>query len=256
MEKLIPFEYAQCNFYRTENPMWMHAPRSHSSPNNLIFVTYGVLYIEMNDERYTVNPNEFLFLPQGLESTGYRPSGVKTGFYFVTFKTSEKFDIPTHFTLPDHETVRDLYAQLIRHKGYDSLPQEARNAFLATVLYEVKYQLDHSFISAENDLSGSIKQYIRDTITRNLPVSYIASHFGFCPDYLNRVFYRSEHITIKEYISNQKIRRIEEYLSSTDNSIKRISEMMNFPNPSALTKFYKYHTGNTPFEYRLRFKKQ
>ena len=56
--------------------------------------------------------------------------------------------------------------------------------------------------------------------------------------------------TIKKYITDLRIRRIEEYLSSANHTIQTTSEDMGFGSASALCKFYKYHTGISPSEYR------
>ena len=116
----------KANFMYVVNSMWKHAPQMLESRSNLIFVTEGVLYIEMQEVQYTVRPGEFLFLPHGVLSSGYRPSGVPTGFFFAIFDTLLVVDLP--------------------------------------------------------------------------------AHFGFCADYVNRVFLRAEHMTIKAYMVQLRIK--------------------------------------------------
>lgn len=253
MQKIESCSLRLANFLHVLNPMWKHAPRIPESQNNLIFVTEGVLYIEMQDVQYTVNPGEFLFLPHGVLSIGYRPSGVPTGFFYAIFEAAAPPTLPAHFTLPDPVPVRELYMQLIRSCHHPDYPRAGIDALLHALLYEVHYQLNHTVPSADNSLAASIKVYLHETVFRNLTVNDVAAHFGFCPDYITRVFSRAEHMTIKAYITQLKIQRIEEYLASANTPVKVIAKKLNFPTPSALSKFYKYHTGKTPEEYRAKF---
>jgi AraC-like DNA-binding protein len=88
---------------------------------------------------------------------------------------------------------------------------------------------------------------------RNVTVHDVAIHFGLSDDYINRAFSKSEHITLKAYINKLRVKQIEEYLISTNTSLEVVAKKLSFPNVSALSKFYKYHTGRTITEFRSRF---
>jgi two-component system response regulator YesN len=120
------------------------------------------------------------------------------------------------------------------------------------LFYEVLYQ-SKPHTEPTTSLAKSIKTYVYASIHRNITVNDIALHFSLCPDYVSRVFYKSEPIPIKKYITDLRIRRIEEYLSSANHTIQTTSEVMGFGSAGALCKFYKYHTGKSPSEYRRRF---
>lgn len=250
MQAIRSCSLVQANYLYITNPIWKHAPRNANSRHNLIFVTEGVLYIEMQGVRYTVRPGEFLFLPHGALSNGYRPSGVPTGFFFAVFNASPVPELPTHFTLNTPMPVRTLYAQLIRAAHFPDYSPEGMNAHLHALLHEVVYQLKHADQQPENTLAAKIKYYIDSTVFRNLTVQDVAAHFGLCADYINRVFSQAEHMTVKTYITQRRLGYLEEYLSSVSTPIKTIAEKLHFSSPSALSKFYKYHTGRTPEQYR------
>ena len=243
----------QTDFLFITNSMWKHAPRVNTSPHNLLFVTEGVLYIELDGVRYTVRSGEFLFLPQSVPSVGYRPSGVPTGFFFATFRTNTPPALPPFFSLPNQAPIRSLYTQLIRAARSPDYPAAGTNALLHALLHEVVYQLHPSSLQHDQSLAEDIKKYVQLTVFRNLTVNDVAAHFGHCSDYINRVFSRTEHITLGTYITRLKIERINQYLLSDSTPIRVIAEQMHFPSPSALTKFYKYHTGQTPEAYRAQF---
>ena len=241
MDRIESCTYHKAQFLYVTNPMWSHAPRISESKHNLIFVTDGVLYIEQDGIRYQVGAGQCLFLEKGHVSMGYRPSGVSTGFYYAIFNCSDSPPpFPRCFTPHEPKNVRELFSQLVSRVGYPDYPAPAMDALLRTLFYEVLYQLrEHE--PAATSLAKSIKSYIHGSSHRNITVNDIALHFGFCPDHLSREFYRSEHVYLKKYITDVRIRRIEEYLSSANHTLQTTAHTMGFQSVSALCKFYKYH---------------
>ena len=127
------------------------------------------------------------------------------------------------------------------------------NALLHTLLYEVTYQMENTDFNSNFSLSTKIKRYLQINIHRNMSVTDVANHFGFSNDYVNRIFTRDEHISIKSYINQLKTERIEEYLSSTNTPFSMIAHKLGFSSIYSLSRFYKYHTGRTLTEYHSRF---
>ncbi len=245
--------YHKAQYLYVTNPMWSHAPRTSLSRHNLIFVTDGVLYIEQDGTRYQAHAGDCLFLQKGHASVGYRPSGVGTGFYYAIFNCAgAPPSFPPCFSLQQSKNVRELFAQLVSRVGYSSYPRAAMDALLRGLFYEVMYQ-STPHPAAATSLGKSIKAYVHGSSHRNITVGDIALHFGFCPDYVSREFYKSEHIHLKKYITDVRIRRIEELLSSANHTIQTTAEILGFQSVSAMCKFYKYHTGLSPSEYRRRF---
>lgn len=245
--------FINANYFYITNNLWKHAHRTVTSPNNVIFVTEGTLYIEMGNQRYEVNEGELLFLPYGCESIGYRPCNVHTAFYCVMFKSDEIIEFPTHFAASDVNILRDLYLLLIEKASLADYSKQGVNTIMQCLFHEIVYQLNHTVADFQVSLSESIKKYVIGTLFRNVTVHDVAIHFGLSDDYVNRVFSKSEHITLKAYINNLRIKRIEEYLISTNTSLETVVKKLGFPNVSALSKFYKYHTGRTITEFRSRF---
>ena len=258
MEEIKSCTFISANFFYNANPLWKHAPRTIYSPNNLILVTEGVLHIMVQDQKYTINQGECLFLPAGIESIGYRPSSAPTAFYCAIFNASPEFHLPTKFLVGDMNIVRDKYVMLIKAAASHNYPKTALNLLLQCLIYETLYQLNNesvaeNCVSEEGILPTKIKEYINGTLFRNITVQDIADHFGFSVDYIIRVFSLHENITPKAYINHLKIKRIEELLMSTNTSLSVIAKKMGFPNSAMLSKFYKYHTGRTTNEYRSKF---
>ena len=241
------------NFFFNTNPMWMHAPRHSDAANNLIFVTDGSLKIEVNGNKHTVSANEFMFLPQGVPSQGYAPSNSNSGFYYVTFFSDKSISFPTVFTLPDTFSIRQMYIQLVKKCVLPKYPRDGLNSLLHALLHEVTYQIENNESNDQYPLSEKIKKYLRLSIGRTISITDVANHFGFSTDHVNRIFNRDEHVSIKVYINQLKVQRIEEYLSSTNTPFAVIAQQLGFSSVYALSRFYKYHTGKTLTEYHSKF---
>ena len=256
MNTVASLDYSRGSFLYITNPLWKHAQRSEKSKSNLILVTEGVLYIKIHGTKYEVRPNELIYLPHGESSIGYRPSGTNTGFFYVLFNANEPLDLPTHFTVTDIDTVHALFSQLIHHTSYYNLPHIAINTLMHALFYELKYQLSApaDTLSNHDKLSDNIKRYLLRSVNRNLTLNDVAAHFEMSTDHVSRVFRESEHMSMKDYMNSLKIRQIQKYLVSPNNTLIQIATIMNFPSADALSKFYKYHTGETPEVYRSRVK--
>ncbi|HAN42609.1 MAG TPA: hypothetical protein DCP98_04195 [Sphaerochaeta sp.] len=69
--------------------------------------------------------------------------------------------------------------------------------------------------------------------------------------YLCRLFKRECHMTINEYIQNQRINEAKWMLESSDNSIIDISHLLGFSTQSYFCSVFKKIVGISPAKYRL-----
>ena len=132
----------------------------------------------------------------------------------------------------------------------------AKNALLYSLLYEVYYQqLRTKSPEPPNDVSivDKMKKYINDTLHRSITLKDVAYHFGFSVVHTQRLFSSETHTTVRAYINELKIKRIEEHLMSTNISLTDLAKKFGFSSVDALNKYFKYHTGKTIKEFRSKF---
>ncbi len=256
MKNFDTCDFVLANFFYINSPSWQYAKRRPESLHNMIFVTEGTLYMELEDRRYAISKNEFLFMPHGSKSRGYRASDKPTAFYHIIFSSDTIPDFEPYFLINNTENIRTLYAFLNDVSKSKDYSQEAKNAILRILLYEISYQRSHNDVPIASDTVPVVelmKKYIKDTLHRNLTVEDVAHHFGFSAKHTNRLFYSVEHTTVKAYFNAHRIKRIEEFLMSTNLSVGELAEKFGFPNVEALHKYFKYHTGKTIKEFRSKF---
>lgn len=81
-------------------------------------------------------------------------------------------------------------------------------------------------------------------------VEYYADKLCITPKYLSIICKKNSGKTAKEWIQEYVTENVRFYLKSTDKSIKEISDLLGFPNPSYLGRFVKERFGVSPKVYR------
>lgn len=105
----------------------------------------------------------------------------------------------------------------------------------------------------ENPVVGKVKDYIFSHLHSKIKVADIAETLKLNPDYLSHIFSKSEHITIKKYILEEKIRRSQNLLKYSDYTIQEISFYLGFSSQSHFTRVFCEITGVKPNDYRKKY---
>ncbi|MBQ8311396.1 MAG: helix-turn-helix transcriptional regulator [Clostridia bacterium] len=96
----------------------------------------------------------------------------------------------------------------------------------------------------------NIKRYVTSNPGGDVSISELASIFHYNEKYLGRLFKRETGKTIHEYVNEKRIKRAEQLLLSTDDSIIDISERIGFNNVTYFNRIFKKHHGKSPAAYR------
>ena len=108
--------------------------------------------------------------------------------------------------------------------------------------------------SAEkNPLVGKVKDYIFNHLHSKIKVADIAESLNVNPNYLSDLFSKSEHMSIKKYMLQEKIRRSQNLLKYSDYHIQEIGFYLGFSSQSHFTRMFQEITGMNPNEYRRKY---
>lgn len=110
-------------------------------------------------------------------------------------------------------------------------------------------------ISSENLTLQIAKQYIKDNIDYSPTVLDVSAYCYLSEKQLTRIFDQEEGVTPGNYIKHLRAKRLEELLSSSDLSLREISEKMNFSSEYYFNSFFKKNVGMSPGTYRKAHKK-
>ena len=111
-------------------------------------------------------------------------------------------------------------------------------------------------LKKENVISLHVRKcidYIYENLDRNLSIKDMADFFGLNPSYLSKLFLKETGITIKDFVTDAKVRTAENMLKYSDFSYMDISLTLSFSSQSAFISVFKKITGITPKKYREQY---
>lgn len=97
-----------------------------------------------------------------------------------------------------------------------------------------------------------VKRYIKDNYNKDITRDDIASHVFLNPDYLSRTFKKATGLSLTEYLTEQRIEKSMQLLSTSNIQISSIADEVGYNNMNYFSKIFKKLTGNTPVEYRKK----
>ncbi|WP_052496166.1 helix-turn-helix domain-containing protein [Pedobacter lusitanus] len=87
-----------------------------------------------------------------------------------------------------------------------------------------------------------------------LRVGFLAAHFNLSANYVSEYFRKFTGESLRNYITNYKIRLIQQRLTFSGFTISQIADELGFADESHLSRQFKKYHGMSPFEYRKHTK--
>ena len=246
-EKTMKFEYGGKFTSRGE---WIHPERSIET-YEWIVMTEGEAQIEEDGKQYDLQKGSVLLLEPGKLHRGTKLSQKRVSFYWIHFRAEDAFKAEKCFSLCDPYEVSLLCRQLL-HYSQKQYPADAADALLAVLFYELKRQ-GGGGAAATGALATRVREWIRINVDRSLEVGDVAAHFGYHADYLSRVFQQAFGHGLKAEIDACRMRRIKHLLLESDLTLYEIADRVGMTDYKLFLKFFKYHEGMTPSEFRALY---
>jgi AraC-like DNA-binding protein len=263
---------------------WSHATRIINSFEVIIGVN-KILYIKQEDTEYQVAPGEVLLLLPGRVHTGYRQCEPGVSFYWLHFKCAGHYELlpeselaeeigrltgssaepaktesvylPLYHRPDSLERVNILFHQMQHLAKSNSFIASGVHYLLTSLLIELSEQALSKFHSTANtDLDRrlvDILEWIRIHTSGPLTVSSVAHKFGYNKDYLSRFFKQKMGRTMQEFIHQQKLSKMKDFLSRTNLSIKEITYHVGMNDEKYLLRLFKKYERMTPTEFRRAY---
>ncbi len=135
----------------------------------------------------------------------------------------------------------------------------AEKIYCKSIMYQIYYQVVRSNLNAYVSKANRKRfEQIIEFIAQNLEnsqlsVATLSEMCGSSEVHFRRLFHQIYHISPIKFISNLRIKRATELLTTTDTKISDISKMCGFENQYYFAKKFKADTHLTPTEYRKRY---
>ena len=247
----------------------------------VMICTTGKIQFDYDGQLTTVHKGElFLGVPGSVVSDymvspdfdckliAVKPTEVMASRELHTMVINSMLHIKTHpvarLTETDAEDVfayHDLICRRIRlaeHRYKNGEVRSLINAFLLRMIgiidsgTEVKET--ESSVRGEQ-LVEKFVWMVNEDCGRNRLVEYYADRLNITSKYLSTLVRNILGRTPTDVIKVVTMKEIERRLRYTGDSIKQISQAMNFPNTSFFGKYFKQHSGMTPNSYRKKYHK-
>lgn len=165
-------------------------------------------------------------------------------------------------------TLNSLFRQAVDDAGIppiyihsisEDITTKIEEADSSQDLVDVIENMIDSYCNSVNNISlqnhsvnvVKVQRYIVNNIDKKISLADLSELTDLDESYLCRLFKRECHMTINEYIQNQRINEAKWMLESSDNSIIDISHLLGFSTQSYFCSVFKKIVGISPAKYRL-----
>lgn len=275
-----PVSFSRAGKFEALQDDWIHSI-SKLEDFELIIVTKDTLYLQYQDTKYTIAEGEYLLLAPPSRRMGQKElDKIRRGFqkskccfYWMHFNCQDispryaltqdrivdgrnNILIPIHGKLPVPEKALLMMVQLQDSilSGYEHNYTD----FLATlILCEIAnqhlLQYEHTLVpkaSGSRQLYNDIVGYINHKLREPIKVSDIAKKFDYNEKYLSRLFKQFAGMSLKQYITAQKMKTADFLLVDSSIPISEIASSLGFSSYHSFERAYVSTHAMTPTAYR------
>lgn len=226
----------------TSDGSWCHAERVIDT-NEIIIVTEGEVFMFVGDKEYELHPGDVLKIEPWVRHGGTKRSD-HAAFFWFHFTLDEPLMLPDVSHPQNTERLLLITRELMHYAESDGYPHECADCISRVILHEIEYKN-----ADEPPTVAEVKEWIRKNRAKKLTAEETANHFGYNPDYLNRLFTKHTRKGLKEYINETRLGYIKTDLMMGGISLTEIAEKYGFSDYKYFSKYFKYHEKMTPSEY-------
>lgn len=163
--------------------------------------------------------------------------------------------------VPDEKSMNDisiLFDMALRRDANDACSDNIQKALAISILTIAATQVKKSTTACkkESTRQGTITKAFIDMLLKNFhnerSTAYYAERLCVTSKYLCTAVKSATGHTIQEWANEITANEAKRLLCITDNSVKMISEALNFSTPASFIRFFRKNAGLTPMEYRRR----
>ena len=215
------------------------------NPTELIIVTDGELCLEISGEKIRAVSGDVLRILPGEPHGGYEET-LSPSFIWLHFDGADEDEMPNRLTRPkSFERTLLLAKEVLHYSKSQGYPKGITECIFKALLAEIRYLGEE-----DGSLIAAVKERIRRGKMKPTSVAEISSEFGYSGDYLNRIFKARLGIGLKQYIDTVRLDVIKQELLISGDSLAQIAEKCGFSEYKYFLKYFKYHAGMSPSEYK------
>ena len=249
--------------------------------HRIYFCVEGKAEITINNEKYEIKKNDFLFFRSGSvykisikDENEFKCITCNFDFYNLTQSFPSPI-IPSDVTTINKNKIREqsdyfedceilnntLYIEnfLIAKNFMENLMNEynslgnrsqfiLRLELLKLFSHVFKHILESS--NSNNQIIEQIIEYIETNYKQELSNEIIAKVFNFHPNYISQIVKKEKGVSLHKYVIKLRLALATKLLLQTKKPISLICEEVNIPDSKYFTRLYKKYYGISPSELR------
>ncbi|WP_026300125.1 helix-turn-helix domain-containing protein [Flavobacterium rivuli] len=247
----------------------------NTSAVRIVLITEGTIKIEFSTEQRTLHAQDILTIPATITA---KASGNRYGLYLLTASTpflvehslknlgKDSFGfLVTNAADVIHPGIQAYHTltALLTHLGTiltnaDASPFQKEKVTLCfnLLLFELA-ELYHPNSGGVSKRGGQREKLVLGFLTLVAQhsrvqhgVKFYAGRLYVTPNYLNKVVRDITGSTLKHFIEEALLSEAKNLLHATEDTVREVSETLNFSHPGSFSTFFKKRTGISPSSYR------
>ena len=101
-----------------------------------------------------------------------------------------------------------------------------------------------------NSIIEMAEEYIKDNFHKDVSLDEVSKTVNISPYYFSKIFKEGTGKNFIEYLTNIRMERAKELLSTTEHSMKEICAMCGYSDPNYFSRSFKKNVGVTPTEFK------
>ena len=151
--------------------------------------------------------------------------------------------------------VDEYHMQQVAYKNVVNLHIQTALIEVLRAYPDVLYGKDDQPNLTQKILNSTIN-FIRNNVSLNIATEDVAKTVNLSSRQLNRIYDANVNMSVSEFIRNERILRVREYLKKTNLCLHEIARLTGFNDEYVLCKSFKKVTNTTPGKYRSSHKKK
>lgn len=225
---------------------------SHMGPGNLLYIPAAAAYkLKSKYAKFIVVAFDHtadyadIECPKPVEHDKFIPKMCHTG------GIEAPFDSTIH--LPDMESERDSFIKMSNiFISSEGTYRAQISAIFKLIMLKVAEVVEDNALPIR--MVDQLDKYIRENCGEEISNTELGAIFGYHPFYISKVLKDKKGITLHQYIISYRLKEAKRMLEMTEKSAAQIAEETGFTDASYFAKSFKSAFGETPKEYRNRFK--
>jgi AraC-like DNA-binding protein len=246
----------------------------------VIYMVSGDIAATVGGEKLGhLSPGHFLYIPAG---TPYKLKSKYMRAVVITFDLTDDTSAPEERILPvaaadfdeslchkledltpfdkyihieDMEAERDTFIRMANiFTSAEGQYRAQISAMLKLILLKASETADENALPAR--MVEELDSYIRENCSDEISNTEIGAIFGYHPFYVSSMLKEKKGVTLRQYVISYRLKLAKSLLELTAKSTQDIAEECGFTDSSYFAKSFKAAFGETPKEYRNRFKEE